>query len=300
MEGGPWFNRVSRVAILGTLTLLLISIFLLQSTRADNTTPQSGSVGLQGTIPSAPPSKSASIALPASGATFTSIPITMSGLCQDGLLIKIFDNGIFVGSTVCAKGSYTLQINLFNGQNQLIARDYDSLGQEGPDSTTVIVTYNGAQFLQFGTQLTLSSTYAENGAPPGTEIDWPVQINGGTGPFAISVDWGDNSPQELLSVSNDGTITLKHTYQTAGVYTVVVKAVDKNNETAFLQLVGQATGAIQSNTKATGGNTPAASGKSTILLWPTLVMIPLIFISFWLGRKHEEEVIRKRYLGPNE
>lgn len=300
MRGGLRFERTLKVAIFSALSILLINISPLQSTRADSTVPQSGSVGLQGTIPSAPPSKSASIALPANGATFTSIPITMSGLCPDGLLIKIFDNGIFVGSTVCVRGSYTLQVNLFNGQNQLIARDYDSLDQEGPDSTTVTVTYNGAQFLQFGTPLTLSSTYAENGAPPGTEINWPIQINGGTGPFAVSVDWGDNSPQELVSASEDGTISLKHTYQTAGIYTVVVKAVDKNNETAFLQLVGQATGAIQSNAKTTGSNSSTTPGKSTILLWPTFAMIPLIFVAFWLGRKHEEEVIRKRYLGPDE
>jgi hypothetical protein len=223
----------------------------------------------------------------------------VSGICQSGLLVKIFDNGVFVGSTVCANGSYTLQVGLFIGQNNLVAIVYDALDQPGPDSGTTTVTFNDNQFLQFGTPLTLTTNYAEYGAPPETELDWPVQLNGGTGPFAVNVDWGDGSPEELLSITYDGTITMKHTYKSAGVYTVIVKAVDHNNETAFLQLVGQATGAIQNNTKASGGNTVIIE-KGGVLLWPSVVMIPLIFVGFWIGRKYEYKEMRKKYLGPDQ
>jgi len=63
----------------------------------------------------------------------------------------------------------------------------------------VSVTYNDALFLQFGTHVSLSSVYAEKGAPPGQELDWPVVLSGGTGPYAVSVDWGDGSPTDLIS-----------------------------------------------------------------------------------------------------
>ena len=250
--------------------------------RAANPPPQSGSIGLEGTISSAPPTRGGTIAVPGNGAVFTSVPITVSGLCPNGLLVKVFSNGIFVGSTVCSNGSYSLQIDLFNGRNDLVTRVYDSLDQAGPDSNTVTVTFNDAQFLQFGTLLTLTSPYGERGAPPGTELDWPVLLSGGVGPYAVSVDWGDGTPAELLSASTAGTITLKHTYKTAGVYRVVVKATDKNGAEAFLQLVGQATGAVQDN--KTGNNTVV---QTKVIWWPLVAMVPLLLISFWLGGQHK-------------
>jgi len=296
MLGCRYHSRIRIVCA----SLLFIRLVAMQTpAHAVNPAPQSGSIGLEGTISTAPPSRAATIALPANGAVFTATPITDSGLCASGLLIKVFDNGVFVGSIICSNGSYSLQISLFNGQNNLVTQDYDALNQEGPVSNTVTVTLNDTQFLQFGTPLSMSSDYAENGAPPGTEIDWPLQLNGGTAPFAISVDWGDGSPQELLSAASDGTITIKHTYRTAGVYTVVVKAVDKNGETAFLQLVGQATGAIQNNNKpAAGGNIVVEKGNSTI--WSSIATVPLIGVSFWIGRKYENQELHKQYLNLNK
>jgi hypothetical protein len=274
-------------------TVLAIGLIVsFQTVWAANPTPQSGSIGLEGTISTAAPTRGATIAVPTNGAVFTSVPITVSGLCPSGLLVKIFDNNVFVGSTVCSNGSYSLQISLFSDRNDLVARVYDALDQAGPDSNTVTVTFNDAQFLQFGTQVSLSSVYAERGAPPGTELDWPILLNGGTGPYAISVDWGDGSPSELISVANPGTVTIKHTYKTAGIYTVIVKATDKNGETAFLQLVGQATGAAQSNKGKSSGNVII---EKEVLWWPAVAMLPLIFAAFRIGQRHELHTIRKRF-----
>src|SRR5579862_8573775 len=158
-----WINT-GRALALGLILLLAVPALA----EAANPPPQSGSVGLEGTISTAPPTHGATIAVPGNGAVFTSVPITVSGLCPTGLLVKIFDNNVFVGSTLCAHGSYSLQIDLFSGRNDLIARVYDALDQAGPDSNTVTVTFNDAQFLQFGPQLTLTSAYAERGAPPGS------------------------------------------------------------------------------------------------------------------------------------
>ena len=250
----------------------------------------SGSVGLQGEISTAPPTRGATIVVPSNGATFTSVPITVSGLCPTGLLVKIFANNIFVGSTYCANGSYSVQVDLFSGANDLVARVYDALDQAGPDSNTVRVTFNDAQFLQFGTHVTLTSDFAERGAPPTTELTWPIILSGGTGPYAISVDWGDGSPTDLISQSNQGTFTIKHTYKTAGIYKLVVKATDKNGGTAFLQLVAIASGAGQSNS----GNGSTAIIQVKVLWWPAVAMLPLVFAAFWVGRRHELYTLRKR------
>jgi hypothetical protein len=288
---GHQFGRSLVGLSLGVVALGIIVGFQAQTAWAANPAPQSGSVGLQGTISTAAPTRGATITVPANGAVFTTVPITVSGLCPTGLLVKVFANNIFVGSTVCSNGSYSVQVNLFSGQNDLVVRVYDALDQAGPDSNTVTVTFNDAQFLQFGTQVSLSSAYAERGAPPGTELDWPILLNGGIGPYAISVDWGDGSSSDLFSVSNPGTITLKHVYKLAGIYAVIIKATDKNGETAFLQVVGQATGASQSNTKS-GANVII---EKSVLWWPAVAMLPLIFAGFWLGHRHGIYTMRRRF-----
>lgn len=275
-------KRGGHIALVAALSLFL-AIYSTGTALAANPAPQSGSIGLEGKISTAPPKTGATITVPSNGATYTSTPITISGLCPNGLLVKIFSNGIFVGSTVCSGGSYSLKIDLFAGRNDLVARVYDSLDQAGPDSNTVTVTFNDAQFLQFGTQLSLTSPYGERGAPPGTELDWPVLLSGGVAPYAISTDWGDGTPADLVSSSVAGTITLKHTYKTAGIYTVVVKATDKNGAEAFLQLVGQATGAVQNNKSGSA----TAPTKTEVMWWPVAAMVPLLFVSFWLGSMYQ-------------
>lgn len=282
-----------QLGVAGAAVLLLGSWWTGQASAASPFPPQtaSGSVGLQGEISTAPPTRGATITTPSNGAVFNSVPITVAGLCPTGLLVKIFDNNVFVGSTVCSGGSYSLQIDLFNGQNQLVARVYDALDQAGPDSNVVNVTFNSAQFIQFGTQVTLTSIYAERGAPPQNELDWPIILSGGTGPYAISVDWGDGSPTDLMSQANPATITIKHTYKTAGIYKIIIKATDKNGGEAFLQLVAVATGAAQNNNKGSNGN---AVIEVKVLWWPAVAMVPLIFAAFWVGRRHELYTLRKQ------
>lgn len=273
------------------LVWALLSGGLVQA--ADNFPDQQsgGSIGLQGTITTTPPTRGATIASPSSGTVFTNVPITVTGLCPTGVIVKIFSNNVFVGSVYCANGSYSVQVNLFSGQNDLVARVYDALDQSGPDSNTVIVTFNDAQFAQFGTHVQLSSVYAQRGAPPGQELTWPILVTGGNGPYALSVDWGDGTATDLISQQTSGSVTLKHIYRNAGIYKVVVKATDKNGGTAFLQLVGQATGATQNNNKGNEGN---AVIRTKVLWWPALAMLPLIFAAFWIGRRYELYVLRRQ------
>jgi hypothetical protein len=254
------------------------------------TNPQSGSNGLQGTISSPPPTKGATITTPVNGASFSSTPITVNGLCPSNLLVKIFSNNVFVGSIICNNGSYSLQVDLFSGKNDLIARVYDALDQAGPDSNTVSVTFNDNQNLALGSRVTLSSPYARKGADPGSKLDWPIIISGGTGPYALSVDWGDGSPATLQSVQFPGNLIISHTYKNAGIYKVIVKATDANGTTAFLQLVGVANGKVTASPSGSGSSSTRTIVK--VIWWPAAVCVPLLGISFGLGRRSELLSIR--------
>ncbi|MBC7581645.1 PKD domain-containing protein [Aeromicrobium sp.] len=261
--------------------------------------PQSGAVGLEGTVPSPPPTQAATITVPGNGQTFKVTPTTVSGLCKTGLLVKVFSNNIFVGSAICANGSYSMQVDLFSGRNDLVARVYDSLDQAGPDSNLVSITYADTQFTAFGVRVSLSSIFAQLGADPGKVLDWPIILSGGVGPYALSVDWGDGTAASLQSESFPGNISIKHTYKSAGIYRVIVKVTDAKGNVAFLQLVGVANGKV-SQSSITGGaagsssGTGVTNGTSTIIWWPMLLLLPLIFSSFWLGRRHELFAIRKQ------
>jgi len=277
----------------------LIGFCLLQSPNvfAGQFPPEtsSGSIGVEGKISTAAPSQAATITTPGNGSTFSAIPVAVNGICPNGLLIKIFSNNVFVGSAICTNGSYALQINLFNGLNDLIARDFDALDQAGPDSNIASVYFNDVQVIQFGTHVLLTSENAERGAPPGTQITWPIILSGGNGPFAMSVDWGDGSPTDLFTQANDGTINITHTYNSSGVYRVIVKAADKNGGEAFLQLVAVSTGSSQSNaTGGTGSGSNNITTKVDFIWWPAVAIVPLIFIAFWAGRREELYALRRQ------
>lgn len=294
---------MKRKFLTNLVPVLLLSILLLASAvghvhgQIGSPDPeQSGTTGLQGTIPSPPPTTAATISTPTSGRTFDTTPITVSGLCTTGLLVKVFSNNIFVGSVQCERGSYSIQIDLFSGDNELVARVYDDLDQAGPDSNKVTVTFRDSQFAAFGQRISLTSNLAKLGAPVGSELSWPIILSGGTGPYAISVDWGDGSAATLISQPFAGTFNITHVYKSAGIYRVVVKATDSTGATAFLQLVGVGSGDVtQSDTGSTAAsNSEGGATKTVYVWWPLLLMVPVILATFWVGRHYEVTAIHKQ------
>lgn len=284
------------IAMYMTAAVVLIALAWVPAAEAlgSSQNPQSGSVGLEATVPSPPPSVAATIGVPGNGQVFTSTPITVSGLCQTGLLVKLFSNNVFTGSAMCTGGSYALKVDLFSGQNDLLARVYDALDQQGPDSNVVTVTFNDAQFAAFGSHVALTSNYARRGADPGTALSWPFTLSGGTGPYAMSVDWGDSSGAELKSIAFPGVFDMEHTYAQAGVYTIVAKVTDAHGTSAYLQVVGVANGKISGSVGASANPSTAPSGSSGFgIPWPVaLLVVPLLLVAFWLGRRHELYAIR--------
>jgi hypothetical protein len=260
--------------------------------------PLNGAIGVNGRIPANAPANAPSITTPANGASVSTLPVRVAGLCKTSLLVEIFKNGVFSGSTQCAGGSYSLQIDLFSGKNDLAARAYDALNQASPDSNKVSVTFND-QVAESGPRVSLTSAYAKRGADPGTQLSWPLTISGGTAPYAVSADWGDGSSAELLSIKSTGDFIITHTYQVAGTYNVTVKATDAAGEAAFLQLVAVGNGTVQQTNAAASSSTGStsqgglsASQTKKAVIISAVTLVGMSAASFWLGRRHQMIALR--------
>jgi hypothetical protein len=255
--------------------------------------PESNSYGLEATKKQPAPTTGATITVPGSGATFTTSPVTVSGICPNDLLVQVYNNGVMAGSTICKGGSFSLQISLYAGQNELSASVFDSLDQTGPDSNKVSVTYNPNNFTAFSSLVTLTSAFGRRAANPGSTLTWPLQLSGGSGPYAFSIDWGDGKPSELKSQGVAGVVDIEHVYSKAGIYNLTVRVTDANGVSAFLQLVAIANGQV--STTGTTDTTQKTATTVTKVLWlPAAVGIILAFPAFWLGRRSELVALRHK------
>jgi hypothetical protein len=230
--------------------------------------------------------------VPSNGQSFSSLPITVSGFCVNNTTVEIYKNNVFAGSTPCQNNSYRLQIDLFDGRNDLIAREFDDLNQAGPDSNTVTVNFS-SPVPSLGPRVTLTSEYSKRGANPGSILNYPVSLSGGTGPYAISVDWGDKTKTDLFTQQIPGALNLQHTYAQSGVYNIIIRATDANGNAAFLQVVGIGNGPIQ-KTGSNSANGIITSEKTKIIWWPIIVLFIMMIIAFFIGRRQQLEAIRRR------
>jgi hypothetical protein len=263
-----------------------------------NGNPESGSVGLTGVMPGKPPTVAATIESPVNQQRFTATPITISGTCPENTLVELYKNDIFAGSTPCNDaGRYSIEIDLLIGENKLIARVYDSLNQAGPDSNAVTVYYDAlpAQLsslapLNFGgAQLLLNTDAVFRGSFPGQEMSVPIDVIGGTPPYAINVLWGDGT-NRVEPRSNNITFDVRHTYKKAGTYKITIQGTDSQGRVAFLSVAAIING--QPDAVAATSKTKAAMNK-LLVLWPLYTTILSVVISFWLGERREKKILTR-------
>ena len=260
--------------------------------------PIPGSFGVAATKTQPAPTQGARISTPSDGASFNDSTVTVTGICPKGLLVQLYDNGVMVGAVMCETGSFSIEISLFAGVNELKALVYDDLDQAGPESNVVKVTYTDLNLSAFGDLVTLTSSYGRRSAPAGNVLQWPLQLNGGVGPYAFSIDWGDGTKLELKSQSLAGLVTIAHTYARAGIYHLNVTVTDSNGVSAFLQLVAVASGKVDV-AAAPAGDTATREvgpGKTKVLWWPTAVLFVLLVPTYWLGRRSQLVTIRGKML----
>lgn len=257
--------------------------------------PKPGSYGLEATKKKAPPATAATITTPGNNASYSTSPIDVSGICQSDLLVQVYNNGVMVGSTMCKNGSFKVSISLFSGVNEITAIVYDEVDQAGPTSNSVTVNYADTNFTTFGALVTLTSSYGRRSAATGSELAWPLQLSGGAGPYAFSIDWGDGTPAELKSQALAGVVTISHTYKKAGIYQVNIKVTDVNGVSAFLQVIAVANGKVDSITAAaTSKDAPTIITK---VIWiPAVIALVLLIPTYWIGRRSQLVSIRNKML----
>lgn len=286
---------VTTIVTILCLCLASVSVSAQQSiTPLTTENPKANSYGMEGKISAPPPTQGAVITTPSGGQNFTTSPITVSGSCPRGLLVEVLDNGVMVGATYCENGSFSVLVNLFPGQNDLTARVIDDLGQVGPISNMVTVFYNNGQFVAPGAVITLTSAYSRRSADPGSNLIWPLQLSGGTGPYAFSIDWGDGSDPTLMSQATAGIININHVYKNAGIYQITIKVVDANGATGFLQLIAVANGDAQAAIVNADEKPAKIEYRNKVIWLPALIVLFLLIPAFWLGRRHEARAMRKQ------
>ena len=274
------------------LGIILLSISI--SASAANAQPENGSFSVTAVVSGPRPSTPAVITSPTNGQTFQANPIDIAGTCPDKSLVKIFTNGIFVGSAICdANRHFKLQSDLVIGKNELTALPFNALNQSGPESPVVsVILAFPSNGLGFSQQLLLQSSNFYRGSLPGEEISWPLEIVGGVSPYALSFDWGDKK-QDLLTRTQAGPFDLKHTYQQVGgylgTYPLIVRATDAAGNHAFLQLTS-----IVNSPKGVGSTAKSYVTPNYQFIWPLWVLLLLMIASFWFGEKREKTIMQRQ------
>ncbi len=280
--------------------VLLVGIFLagltVSSVAFASPPPQANSVSLTGTMPGPPPSSAATITSPVNQQQFQTTPITVSGNCPPGTVVEVYKNNIFAGSTICnSNGTYTVKIDLLYGNNTLTVNDYNANNQAGPSSKAVLVVYNAqppvsalVSNINFtSTQLLLETSAVYRGAFPGQTMTVPINIIGGVAPFALDVNWGDNTSQ-VLPASSNTVVNATHAYKRPGTYDITIMGSDSQQRVGFLQVAAIINGQPAA-VSSTSSSKP--SQNTLIILWPLYAIAVTLVVSFWMGEKREKHIL---------
>lgn len=243
---------VRRLLLVGLAFAVAVPSVALAQTQT-----QSGTMDVSALVLGPPPADPPTIDEPVNGKEFTDKNIAVRGGCIAGLIVRIFENGTFVGSTICqSDGQFALTIDLEPGSNTLTARQYDSANQPSPTSAPVTVTYTPATPVSpvippdstpqtpsgsgsagpGNLQIDFDYDYLSQNITAGQQFHVPVHFSGGTPPYAVAIEWGDGITT-LVSRQNALTFDLEHTYRQRGVYTVKILVTDGDGQKASIEFV---------------------------------------------------------------
>ncbi len=290
--------------------LLLVGSFLgfgALTTRAATIT-QTGNISVGATVPGPPPATAPTIDAPVSGQVFSTIPITVTGSCIPNLIVKLTRNGAFSGSAACnGAGRFTIQSDLYLGDNELIAKNFDNLDQGSPDSNTVIVKYQPptpvtpapaapqtpsspnvmttmpVPPVKPSDQILLQTDYLFRGIKPASKFVWDLKLSGGTPPYALAVDWGDGT-QMVKTVAQPSTVRLEHSYSRAGSFIIEVRTSDAVGRTSFLQFAAVVDGYVPTALGTIDGGSNEGQFLVRLLnIMPYYWAATALVTAFWLG-----------------
>ena len=305
------------------LLLLCVGVMLIGSTlqgqAASNTT-------VSATVEAPELTEPAVISQPTDGTVFNTKPVTVSGSCPDNSYVELSRNGQFSGVAVCNNNAFQIQSDLFDGNNQLLAQDYNTTDEAGPAGMPINVTYNPPASLSNppagNSAATASQTSTGSSAisPPvmtsqfefqatdaGQVFTTTINIDGGTPPYYVTVNWGDGSTTDY-TFNSDPTFEISHTYQSAGNFVIIAKTVDAKGVKTSVQLVAIIHAPLTAKTKTPvisgiiGSTSPPAAISSFFrsvkhylwVAWPSYLIVVALVFSFWLGEHEELRLLRRR------
>jgi hypothetical protein len=307
------------------LLLMCVGVLLIGSTlqgqAASNTTVSATVEAPELTVP-------AVITQPTDGTVFNAKPITVSGSCPDNSYVELSRNGQFSGVALCNNNVFRIQSDLFDGDNQLLAQDYNTTDEAGPLGSPINVTYNAPASLSTPSSSSAAGTSSTNQTSAGSSATAPpvmtsqfqyqateagqvftttINIDGGTPPYYVTVNWGDGTSTDY-TFNSDPTFEISHTYLAAGNFVIIAKAVDAKGVKTTVQLVAIIHAPLNAKTKtpATGGTTGPTSPPAAIssffrsvkhylwVAWPSYLIVVALAFSFWLGEHEELRLLRRR------
>ncbi len=181
-----------------------------------------------------------------------------------------------------------------------------SAGTSSPPVANHRSTTNASGPVVQGEPLIFKTSFVYEGHYVGTASSWQLAIEGGTAPYAISVDWGDGK-HSLISRQQAGPFTMEHIYQKTGgyrgSYAPKFTASDAANNQTFLQLLAivnnppAGAGSGHKGIQATliGGSSMSQDvSKLLKYIWPGYGMVVLMLASFWLGERREYRSLKPR------
>ena len=300
-------SHTSYDALISLLLVVFVVLFVFTRSvvSASPYDPVQGSYGTYAVVPGPVPTTSPQITNVNDGAVFTTVdPITLTGTCPDGTLVKVFKNDVFAGSALCKNARFSISIDLFLGQNALVLRAYNANNKPGPDSVPLNVRQqvlgatspDTSQSTTINNQFFITSETNYSGVGVNEPISWPINIVGGQAPYAVSVSWGDDKT-DLKSRNAAGIFEIKHTYERPneafkGSYNVTIKAVDQTGDQAFLQLV-TIVGGEDASVAATIKK--GYNWSSTLrIAWQLMLIALLLAVSFWLGERREAFILKRQ------
>lgn len=305
----PW--HYTSYAILYFLLLLTAFLILFASNAVKAGPPQTaqGSIAVSGVVNGPPPSTPAVITSPKNNARVSDGLIPVNGTCTQNLFVELYRNNTFAGQDLCdVNNSFEIMLTLVPGENKLMVKVKDGANQYGPDSSTVIVFYDtqsssqnapggsGSRYIANGNlpQFLLYTDSVLHGTVVNKKFTLVYEIDGGNPPYAVSIDWGDDSKDSVYSHNAKGDYIAEHKYQLAGQFTISIGGSDSMQTKAIIQTIvvvhGTETAALIAS-DACQPVTKCLASSSFVLdmvnryIWPAMLIAFLMTFSFWLGER---------------
>lgn len=309
---------------MGILLAVGVLLYVTQQSVRAYTASQDQSVTISGVVLGPPPHIGARFLTLAHTTTTQIFPV--SGTCAPTTLVVVDTSGQTAGSASCSTdGTFTVPVQLQSGTNVLQARNYDALNQAGPDTPVVVIDYiapvsqsvtpprqatqvppkttysalntppfmpacydyKGGALLTSTKSLSVLTTCIVRGAQPKQQSQLGIMTYGGTLPYTILVDWGDQTRSS--TVVTDGSYQLiPFTYSSPGIYTVQIHLTDKTGATSFMQTIIEVDGQ-PANVASTLGDTTAPNAWFNQVPIPVYIFTISLTVCLWgiaLAERH--------------